>query len=125
MCGCNFQFRRIDIHYGFVRLARQLVGRVTGNGEIQAHAKRKQKVAVLKGEVRAPRGHRSGAAHIQRLIARDQIGGAPGRRNRNIQQFSQLVELFLRARQPNAVAGEKQGPLGLIQLDNGLPHLGL
>ena len=60
---------RIDIHHHFVRGAGELIGRVAGDGEIQARADAQQEIAILQREVGAARRQRTGTPDKQRIFA--------------------------------------------------------
>ena len=94
-CGSSFlSSAAIDIDGDLVRLAGELVRRIAGDGEIEPHADGQQKIAVLQREVGSARGHRAGTADIERLIAGNQIGRAPGGGNGNVRAACAVGEIL-------------------------------
>src|ERR1700733_15539549 len=90
---------------------------VTGDGHVEAGAEDKQKVAVLQSEVGSARGDIAGAADEGGHVRGNKVGGTPCGDGRDIKQKAKLGELFFRAGEASAVAGEEQRGGRFFQLD--------
>ena len=113
----------VDVDRNLVRLASEVLRGVAGDGEVEAHAEREQKIAVLQGEVGAAGGHGAGAADIGRIVRGDEVGGAPGGDSGDAEKLAKLLKLGLGAGETDAVAGEQQGALAGIEGLDGLLDL--
>ena len=99
-----------DADIALMRLARQVLRSIAGDGHVEPRPQHQQKVAILQRKICASRRHVARTPDERRNIGRHQIGRAPGRYRGHIQQQAQLAELFLRAGQTGTVPGKQQRP---------------
>ena len=104
------EFGFVDIHDYLVCTASEILWRISRDRKIQTYPDGKKKIRVLKREVRSASCHRARPSDIQRIITRNQIGGAPCRDGRDSKQRPELFEFLLRTCQSYAVPGEQQRP---------------
>ena len=66
------------------------------------------------------RGAEPGHAEVQRMVVRDDVGAAPGRDDRDLEELGEAGQLRRRPRAQDTRAGEDHGPAGAgQQLDDG------
>jgi len=108
----------VDVDGNFMGFAGEILRGIAGDGEIEPHTDGEKKVGVLEGEVGTAGGDGAGTADIGWVAGGNQIGRTPCRHGGDSEQRAQLFELLFSMGQADAIAGEEQRALGLVELGN-------
>ena len=117
------KFRRVNIDHRLPRAARHVFRGVAHNRQIHARADGQQKIAILQGKIRAPRGDRARPSDEQRIGVANQVHGDPGGFDRDVEEPQRLFQQRFGPGQPDTVADHEQGPLSAVQHVDDFAHL--
>ncbi len=106
------KLRRVHVDHDLLRMTAELRRIMRRHDIVQPCADRDDEIGILHGEIwRAQRNH-ARFADAEWMVRRDEIGRVPGRHDRDLQCLVEHLELRRRFRQPYAVPGQNDRPLG-------------
>ena len=109
-----FQFQRIDIHHGHIRLTRPRIDIPSNLIDTQTCANRKHEIAVLYGEVPCAISHISAAPTKVRIIRCYEIDAVPAGDDREIQRLIQTMKCIHSSGKANTVSRIEHRPFCLV-----------